>query len=377
MFEPAWSTRTVEDDPGAPFFNDTTKYVVSGTLTTPTSRNSEIIGPYDPGAIRTLKHEVDGDLYVSGSGTLVRAMLADGLVGRAASVRLPAHPRVRSATVQRGRRARKVLACGLRFVRQRCRLLGLPTAIVTRLNRAPAPPTGSRARPPTHTAERLRPSDVPAPSGDAPAQALNDRWGRRPPGMTVLSRTKSRRLRVSESGYPGGTVEYFSELLGEGRLDALLELYEQGAAFVAEPGRTVSGREAIRAELERLVAMEPRMSGSVESVLHAGDTALVAFRWRMEARAPGRRSDRRASAPMCSAAALTARGPSLSTTPTGGAHRTGGGQRGRVESRGCRTRPREPRLPTYQGVAALERAPTGGVRRRPATRRCVPRTARY
>ena len=29
MFEPAWSTRTAEDDPGAPFFNDTTKYVVS------------------------------------------------------------------------------------------------------------------------------------------------------------------------------------------------------------------------------------------------------------------------------------------------------------------------------------------------------------
>ena len=82
MFEPAWSTRTVEDDPGAPFFNDTTKYVVSSTLTTATWRNSKIIGPYDPGAIRSLKDEIDGDLYVSGSGsgTLVRAMLADGLV---------------------------------------------------------------------------------------------------------------------------------------------------------------------------------------------------------------------------------------------------------------------------------------------------------
>jgi dihydrofolate reductase len=79
MFEPAWSTRTVEDDPGAPFFNDTTKYVVSSTLTTATWRNSEIVGPYDPDAIRRLKDEV-GDLYVSGSGTLVRAMLADGLV---------------------------------------------------------------------------------------------------------------------------------------------------------------------------------------------------------------------------------------------------------------------------------------------------------
>ena len=79
MFEPAWSTRTVEEDPGAPFFNDTTKYVVSGTLESPTWRNSEVVGPYDPDMIRRLKDEV-GDLYVSGSGTLVRAMLEDGLV---------------------------------------------------------------------------------------------------------------------------------------------------------------------------------------------------------------------------------------------------------------------------------------------------------
>jgi dihydrofolate reductase len=80
MFEPAWSTRTVEDDPGAPFFNDTPKYVVSSTLTEATWRNSEIIGPYDPERIRRLKDEVDGAIYVSGSGTLVRALLGDGLV---------------------------------------------------------------------------------------------------------------------------------------------------------------------------------------------------------------------------------------------------------------------------------------------------------
>jgi dihydrofolate reductase len=80
MFEPAWSTRTEEDDPGAPFFNDTQKYVVSSTLTEPTWRNSTILGPYDAEAIRRLKDEVDGDIYVSGSGALVRAMLADGLV---------------------------------------------------------------------------------------------------------------------------------------------------------------------------------------------------------------------------------------------------------------------------------------------------------
>jgi dihydrofolate reductase len=80
MFAQSWPTRTVEDDPGAPFFNDTTKYVVSATLSNPDWRNSEVLGPYDADAIRKLKNEVAGDLYVSGSGTLVRAMLADGLV---------------------------------------------------------------------------------------------------------------------------------------------------------------------------------------------------------------------------------------------------------------------------------------------------------
>ena len=82
MFAPAWSTRTAEDDEGAPFFNDTTKYVVSSTLTDAESvwRNSTVLGSYSADRIRALKSEVDGDLYVSGSATLVRALLADGLV---------------------------------------------------------------------------------------------------------------------------------------------------------------------------------------------------------------------------------------------------------------------------------------------------------
>jgi dihydrofolate reductase len=80
MFEQGWSDRTAADDPGAPFFNDTTKHVVSSTLTKPTWRNSQVLGPYDPEVIRRLKEQTDGDLYVSGSGTLVRAMLADDLV---------------------------------------------------------------------------------------------------------------------------------------------------------------------------------------------------------------------------------------------------------------------------------------------------------
>jgi dihydrofolate reductase len=80
LFAPSWSARTAEDDPGAPFMNESAKYVVSSTLRDPEWSNTTVVGPYDAGTIRSLKERIDGDLYVSGSATLVRAMLADGLV---------------------------------------------------------------------------------------------------------------------------------------------------------------------------------------------------------------------------------------------------------------------------------------------------------
>ena len=79
-FAPAWSSRTAAEDPGAPFMNDSPKYVVSGTLQAADWNNSRIVGNYDAEAIRSLKGDFAGDIYVSGSGTLVRALLADGLV---------------------------------------------------------------------------------------------------------------------------------------------------------------------------------------------------------------------------------------------------------------------------------------------------------
>ncbi|MGH2782869.1 MAG: hypothetical protein ACRDL0_01570 [Thermoleophilaceae bacterium] len=60
MFEPAWSARTVEDDPGAPFFNDTTKYVVSATLTTATWR-AWVKPPTAPRSTATRSSPVDDE----------------------------------------------------------------------------------------------------------------------------------------------------------------------------------------------------------------------------------------------------------------------------------------------------------------------------
>jgi len=80
MFAPAWSARTAEEDPGAPFMNESPKYVVSSTLQDPDWSNSMVLGAYDRDAILSLKESAEGDIYVSGSKTLVGALLSDALV---------------------------------------------------------------------------------------------------------------------------------------------------------------------------------------------------------------------------------------------------------------------------------------------------------
>jgi uncharacterized protein (TIGR02246 family) len=85
---------------------------------------------------------------------------------------------------------------------------------------------------------------------------------------------------------PDATIERFSELLAEGDLDAMMELYEPDAAFAPQPGQTVTGQDEIRAALAGFLAAKPRMKGTIEKVLEAGDTALVANRWKLSGTAP-------------------------------------------------------------------------------------------
>jgi len=80
MFAPAWRVRTVEEDPGAPFFNDTEKLVVGANEPAEEWANSTRIGAYDADTIRRHKEERDGQIFVSGSGQLVRGLIRDGLV---------------------------------------------------------------------------------------------------------------------------------------------------------------------------------------------------------------------------------------------------------------------------------------------------------
>jgi uncharacterized protein (TIGR02246 family) len=85
---------------------------------------------------------------------------------------------------------------------------------------------------------------------------------------------------------PEATIERFSQLLAAGDLDSMVALYEPDATFAPQPGESVSGRDAIRAALSGFLAVKPRMTGQIEKVLRAGDTALVANRWSLSGTAP-------------------------------------------------------------------------------------------
>jgi uncharacterized protein (TIGR02246 family) len=85
---------------------------------------------------------------------------------------------------------------------------------------------------------------------------------------------------------PEAVIERFSELLARRDLDAMVELYEPDATFAPHPGESVTGRDAIRSALLGFLAVQPRMTGAIEKVLRAGDTALVANRWTLRGTAP-------------------------------------------------------------------------------------------
>ena len=104
MFAPAWSTRSVDDDPGVPFFNDTPKYVVSSSLASADAwQNSSILGGYDAQAISDAQGPA-GRRHLHQRQRHAGARAAGRRVDRrAAPARLPGGARRRGAAVP-GRR---------------------------------------------------------------------------------------------------------------------------------------------------------------------------------------------------------------------------------------------------------------------------------
>ena len=81
-------------------------------------------------------------------------------------------------------------------------------------------------------------------------------------------------------------IQQFLLYLSDGNLEGALALYEPNATFVSQPGEVVQGLEAIRSALAGFVTLKPKVSGEIQKVLEADETALVINKWNLEGTQP-------------------------------------------------------------------------------------------
>jgi uncharacterized protein (TIGR02246 family) len=85
---------------------------------------------------------------------------------------------------------------------------------------------------------------------------------------------------------PEALMSTFADRLNAGDLAGLMELYEDHAVFEPSPSVLARGASEIRAALLQLLALQPRITSSIEQVLTAGDIALVVNRWSLAGTGP-------------------------------------------------------------------------------------------
>jgi dihydrofolate reductase len=88
-FAAYWPDKTGDDDPMANYMNNTPKLVVSRTLDSVEWRNSTLITGNVAEELRGLKQQPGKNISITGSATLVRSLLRDGLLDE---LRLLVHP---------------------------------------------------------------------------------------------------------------------------------------------------------------------------------------------------------------------------------------------------------------------------------------------
>jgi uncharacterized protein (TIGR02246 family) len=80
-------------------------------------------------------------------------------------------------------------------------------------------------------------------------------------------------------GTPKQVLESIVDGINTGNLDALMPLYEPGAAFATQPGSLSHGLPGVREALAGFIAMKGKLDLNVTRVLEANDLALVTTVW--------------------------------------------------------------------------------------------------
>ena len=85
---------------------------------------------------------------------------------------------------------------------------------------------------------------------------------------------------------PEDVQSLFSEALNAGDLDGIMSLFELEATLLSQPGQPVTGAEAIREAMSGFLATKPAFESELQTVLEAGDLALLSATWTLRGTGP-------------------------------------------------------------------------------------------
>src|SRR3989338_5940503 len=78
---------------------------------------------------------------------------------------------------------------------------------------------------------------------------------------------------------PSDAVAELVAAINQGDVAAATALYEEGASFVAQPGKMSVGTEALREALAGLIALKPILTTLVHRTIQTGEVALYCGQW--------------------------------------------------------------------------------------------------
>jgi ketosteroid isomerase-like protein len=85
---------------------------------------------------------------------------------------------------------------------------------------------------------------------------------------------------------PEEICNLFKQYMGDGNLEALLDIYDHEAVFLGESGETSMGKPQIREQLAPLAAAKAVFDFDIKQVIRSRDIALMHTHWKVSSPQP-------------------------------------------------------------------------------------------
>lgn len=80
--------------------------------------------------------------------------------------------------------------------------------------------------------------------------------------------------------------QLFAEHHNAGNVDALVDLYDEHAAYVSQTGQVINGKNAIRDALGGLLTLKGKLSFETRYAIQSGNVALLSAKWHLHGVGP-------------------------------------------------------------------------------------------